>query len=116
MLTGGRGADVAIDTVGAATWETNLQALRPGGRIVLCGVTAGPSAEANLQALYWGQFTVMGSRLGTAEDFRQLLAAVAAAKLTPVIDSTHALEDIREATARMEEGRQFGKIVLRVPE
>ena len=116
MLTGGRGADVAIDTVGAATWETNLQSLRPGGRIALCGVTAGPSAETNLQALYWGQFTILGSRLGTAEDFRQLLSAVAATKLVPVVDSTHALEDVRGATARMEEGRQFGKIVLRIPE
>ncbi len=115
QLTGGRGADIAFDTVGAATWETNLQALRPGGRIVLCGVTSGPAAPANLQALYWGQFTILGSRLGTADDFRQLLRAAAAARLVPVVDSTFALEDVREATVRMETGRQFGKIVLRIP-
>jgi NADPH:quinone reductase-like Zn-dependent oxidoreductase len=116
MLTGGRGADVAIDTVGAATWETNFQALAPGGRIVHCGVTSGPSAEVNIHTLYWSQFTVMGSRLGTADDFRQMLRAAEAAKMVPVVDSTFALEDVRDATARMERGEQFGKIVLRIPE
>ena len=116
MLTGGRGADVAIDTVGAATWETNFQALCPGGRVVHCGVTGGPSAEVNIHALYWNQFTIMGSRLGSAEDFRQMLRAAEAAKLVPVVDSTFALEDVRDATGRMERGEQFGKIVLRIPE
>jgi len=58
----------------------------------------------------------MGSRLGTADDFRKLLHAASAAKLVPVVDSTFALADVREATVRMETGRQFGKIVLRIPE
>jgi NADPH:quinone reductase-like Zn-dependent oxidoreductase len=115
-LSGGRGAEVILDTVGAATWETNFAAAAPGARIVHCGVTTGPATSVNVQALYWAQFTVMGSRLGTAEDFRRMLEAVEAAGLAPVVDSTFPLEDVRDATARMEKGEQFGKIVLRVPE
>jgi NADPH:quinone reductase-like Zn-dependent oxidoreductase len=113
-LTGGRGVDVIADTVGAATLPVNLEVARRGGRIVLCGVTSGSACQANLQAIYWNQLTVLGSTLGSDEDLRQMLMAVSAAKLRPVIDSVEPLENIKEATARMEQGRQFGKIVLSI--
>ena len=58
----------------------------------------------------------MGSTMGSHEDFRLMLRAVAAAGLEPVIDSVHPLENVAEATGRMEAGEQFGKIVLRVSE
>jgi NADPH:quinone reductase-like Zn-dependent oxidoreductase len=64
-LTGGRGVDVIIDAVGAATWPINFDAARKGGRIVHCGVTTGKETEANLQKLYWNQLTVMGSTMGS---------------------------------------------------
>jgi NADPH:quinone reductase-like Zn-dependent oxidoreductase len=112
-VTGGRGVDVIIDTVGAATWPLNFQAVRKGGRVVHCGVTGGRDARVNLSALYWNQVSVMGSTMGSREEFRQLLQAVAAARLRPVIDRVHPLHEVREATTRMEEGNQFGKIVLK---
>jgi len=111
-LTNGRGVDIAIDTVGAATWATDFAAVRRGGRIVLCGITTGATAETNLQALYWNQISVLGSTMGSNEDFRQMLAAVNVAKLTPVIDSVFSLEQAKDAMNKMETGRQFGKIVL----
>jgi NADPH:quinone reductase-like Zn-dependent oxidoreductase len=114
QITKERGVDAVIDAVGAATWPINFQVLRKGGRVVHCGVTTGASAEVNLSALYWNQFTIMGSTMGSHEDFRQMLQAVSANKLWPVIDSVHVLEDVREATRRMEAGEQFGKIVLKV--
>jgi len=115
-VTGGRGVDIVIDTVGTSTWETDFSAVRRGGKIVLCGVTSGHKAEINLQQLYWNQLTVMGSTMGSDEDLRQMLKAVNAAKLRPVIDSVRPLDDVREAMNKMEEGRQFGKIVLKVSE
>jgi len=111
-LTGGRGVDVVMDTVGAATWPVDFAAVRRGGRIVLCGVTTGAQAETPLQALYWNQVTVLGSTMGSQEDFREMLRAVTAAHLKPVIDSRLPLERGPEAMARMESGEQFGKIVL----
>jgi NADPH:quinone reductase-like Zn-dependent oxidoreductase len=113
-LTGGRGVDVIVDTVGAATWSANFAAIRPGGRIVTCGVTTGDAAETPLQSLYWNQASVLGSRLGSQEDFRLMLLAVAAAGVKPVIDREFPLDCAPDALARMEAGEQFGKIVLTV--
>jgi len=113
-FTSGRGVDVVIDTVGAATWPIDFSAVRRGGKIVLCGITTGAKAETNLQALYWNQLTVMGSTMGSDEDFRQMLQAVTIAKLKPVIDSVEPLENVREAMGKMETGEQFGKIALRI--
>lgn len=115
-ITGGRGVDVAFDTVGAATWQADFAAVRRGGRIVLCGVTTGAAAQTDLQALYWNQLTILGSTLGSHEDFRQLLRAVGSGRLGPVIDSVVPLARARQAARRMEEGKQFGKIILRIPE
>ncbi|MBI4557202.1 MAG: zinc-binding dehydrogenase [Candidatus Hydrogenedentes bacterium] len=111
-LTGGRGVDIVFDTVGAATWAVNFLVVRKGGRIVLCGVTTGPKAEVNIAALYWNQLTILGSTMGSHEDFRRMLQAVTAAKLHPVVDSVFALGEIKDAMAKMEHGDQFGKIVL----
>ena len=113
-FTSGRGVDVVIDTVGAAAWPIDFSAVRRGGKIVLCGITTGAKAETNLQALYWNQLTVMGSTMGSDEDFRQMLQAVTIAKLKPVIDSVEPLENVREAMGKMETGEQFGKIALRI--
>jgi len=113
-ITRGQGVDVALDTVGADTWNTDFSAVRRGGRIVLCGVTTGQEAKTNLQMLYWNQLTILGSTMGSKEDFRQMLKAVRAAKLKPVIDSVTPLENIKDATGKMEAGKQFGKIVLKV--
>ncbi|MHC4487224.1 MAG: zinc-binding dehydrogenase, partial [Planctomycetota bacterium] len=113
-ITSGRGVDIIIDTVGAATWPIDFSAVRRGGKIVLCGVTSGPQAPTNLQMLYWNQLTILGSTMGSDEDFRQMLKAVRTAKLKPVMDSVAALEDVRDAMGKMETGRQFGKIVLRI--
>jgi NADPH:quinone reductase-like Zn-dependent oxidoreductase len=111
-LTGGRGVDLVLDSVGAATWPINFGAIRRGGRIVHCGVTSGASAQVDISALYWNHVTIMGSTMGSREDFRQMVRAVSSAKLKPVVDSVVALNDARDAMGRMERGEQFGKIVL----
>ena len=113
--TSGRGVDVAVDAVGAATWPLDFACVRKGGRVVLCGVTTGSKAESDLRTLYWNQLTLLGSTMGSAEDFRQMLRAVNANQLKPVIDKVFGLEKVRDAMERMETGKQFGKIALRIP-
>jgi len=113
-VTSGRGVDIIIDTVGAATWRIDFSAVRRGGKIVLCGVTSGSEAPTNLQMLYWNQLTILGSTMGSDEDFRQMLKAVTTAKLKPVIDSVTSLKNVTDAMDKMEAAKQFGKIVLRV--
>lgn len=111
-LTGGRGVDVVLDTCGAATWPIDFAAIRRGGRIVLCGITTGAQVQTNLQALYWNQLTVMGSTMGSNRDFNEMLRAVIAKQIRPVIDSVAPLEQATKQMARMETGQQFGKLVL----
>ena len=113
-LTSGRGVDIVVDAVGAATWETDLKVARRGGKIVLCGVTTGTLAQTNMQRIYWNQLTVLGSTMGSDEDFRQMLRTVNQTKLKPVVDSIHPFKDIGKAMTRMEHGEQFGKIVLNI--
>lgn len=112
--TGGRGVDVVLDAVGAATWPVNFEVARKGGRIVHCGVTTGATVEANISALYWKQLTLLGSTMASREDLRRLLLAVESSGLRPVVDQIFPLHEAREAQARMEAGDQFGKIVLKV--
>ena len=80
--------------------------------MVLCGVTTGAMPEINLQQLYWKQLNLLGSTMGNADEFRQLLRAVAANRLKPIIDSTFPLDQTREALKHMDQGKQFGKITL----
>jgi NADPH:quinone reductase-like Zn-dependent oxidoreductase len=111
-VASGLGVDLIVDAVGAATWPINFNAIRRGGRIVHCGVTTGATAETNLSTLYWNQITVMGSTMGSHEDFRLLVETLDAARLHPIIDAVEPLERVRHAMGRMEAGEQFGKLVL----
>lgn len=113
-LTKGVGVDIIIDTVGSATWPIDFSTVRRGGKVVLCGVTSGSEAVTDLRALYWNQLTIMGSTMGSDEDFRQMINAVAAAELKPVIDSVQPLENVKDAMNKMETAGQFGKIVLEI--
>ncbi|MBW7991264.1 MAG: zinc-binding dehydrogenase [Planctomycetes bacterium] len=113
-ITSGRGVNIVIDTVGGDTWPIDFSAVRRGGKIVLCGVTSDAQAVTNLRALYWNQLTILGSTMGSEEDLHQMLKAVTKSKLKPVIDSAAKLENIKDATGRMETGQQFGKIIIEV--
>jgi len=109
----GKGADVVVETVGDATWKRTLDAVRPGGRVVVCGATSGPNPPAALHRLWWKQLDILGSSMGTLEDFEAAYDLVAAGA-TPIVDSIFPLAEARAAHERLESGEQFGKIVLSI--
>jgi NADPH:quinone reductase-like Zn-dependent oxidoreductase len=113
-ITKGRGVDLIIDTVGAATWPINFGCIRRGGRIVHCGVTTGAEATVNLAELFWNHVSVIGSTMGSHEEFRAMVRTVEVGRLKPVIDKVYPLVEVQRATTRMEAGDQFGKIVLSI--
>jgi len=113
-LTGGRGVDVVLDNVGAATWKASLHALRKGGRLVTCGATSGPGPKTDVARIFWNQLSVLGSTMGSRGEFLDMLAFVSQEKLRPVIDRTFPLAEAREAQAHLEAGKQFGKVVLKI--
>jgi NADPH:quinone reductase-like Zn-dependent oxidoreductase len=112
--TGGRGIDVVVEHVGEATWATSLQVAAPGGRIAVCGATSGPNPPAALHRIWWKQLSILGSTMGTGEDFAGAYELVASGRARPVVDMVLPLEEIRAAHARLEAGEQLGKIVLTI--
>jgi NADPH:quinone reductase-like Zn-dependent oxidoreductase len=113
--TGGAGVEVVLEHVGEATWQTSLQAARSSGRIAVCGATSGPNPPAALHRIWWKQLTILGSTMGTREDFEAAYELVKSGRAKPVVDSTYTLAEARSAHERMEAGEQFGKIVLTIP-
>lgn len=104
-------ADVVVESVGPATWAKSLGALNPGGRVVVCGGTSGPIAQVNLPRLFFKQLEIIGSSMGSYEEFDQLMSLVRDG-LPITVDSVHRLEDYDSALGRLEKGAQLGKIVL----
>jgi len=112
--TEGRGADVVVEHVSEATWQRSLQAVRPGGRITVCGATTGPNPPAALHRIWWKQLTIHGSTMGTREDFEGAYALVTSGKARPIVDEVFPLAEARAAHERMEAGEQLGKIILKI--
>jgi NADPH2:quinone reductase len=110
--TAKRGVDVVIDSVGEKTWMSSLRAVRRGGTIVTCGATSGPNPKEEIRLIFWKQIAILGSTMANDAEFRTMLSAVAAGKLSPRIDRVYPLSRGREAYARMESGELHGKIVL----
>lgn len=110
----GAGVDVVIDHIGPATWQTNLEVLRKGGRLVNCGVTSGPAIELQFRPVYARQISVLGSYLGDRHELESVLRMAEGGRLRPVIDRVFTLDKLAEAQDHMEGRGHFGKIVIRV--
>jgi len=104
-------ADVVLENVGPATWTRSLRALTKGGRLVTCGGTSGPKVELNLPRLFFAQHEIIGSTMGSYEEFAQVTELVAGG-LPVVVDETLPLSDYPAALERLESAKQLGKIVL----
>ncbi|HEX9206111.1 MAG TPA: zinc-binding dehydrogenase [Candidatus Deferrimicrobiaceae bacterium] len=113
-LTGKRGVDVVLDSVGKATWRQSIAAAAKGGRLLTCGATTGTDPQTDLGRIFWNQLTVYGSTMGTHAEFAEMLRIFRDGKVKPVVDAVFPLEKARDAEQRLEEKRQFGKIVIRV--
>ena len=112
--TESHGIDVVVENVGEATWATSLKVAATGGRITVCGATSGPNPPAALHRIWWKQLSILGSTMGTGEDFAGAYELVASGRALPVVDSVLPLEEIRAAHERLEAGEQLGKIVLTI--
>ncbi|MCU1374981.1 MAG: hypothetical protein JWO68_2267 [Actinomycetia bacterium] len=105
-------ADIVIESVGPATWDKSIRALVPGGRLVVCGGTSGPKVELTLPRLFFKQHEIIGSTMGSHEEWAEVVDLVGQG-LPVVVDGVHALADYPTALERLERGDQLGKLVLR---
>jgi NADPH:quinone reductase-like Zn-dependent oxidoreductase len=101
-----------METVGEATWQHTLRALRPGGTVVICGATTGPNPPADLARVFFLQLSVVGSTMGTRDELRRLIAMLCATGLRPPIDTELPLAKARDGFAKMLAGDTAGKIVF----
>jgi NADPH:quinone reductase-like Zn-dependent oxidoreductase len=113
-ITGGQGVDVVFEHVGETTWNTSLKMLGKGGRIVTCGATTGARAEIDIRHLFYKQLSILGSTMGNKIAFENSFELVKSGKLKPVIDRTFPMEEIQAAHQYLEEGAQFGKVMIQV--
>jgi NADPH:quinone reductase-like Zn-dependent oxidoreductase len=112
--TGKRGVDAVVDNVGAATWEISLRCLARGGRLLTVGGTSGYRAATPVNLLFGRHLSVVGSTMGTQDDFARVMPLVWDGRVRAIVDSVHAMERYPEALARLLSGDAFGKVVLRV--
>ena len=115
-LTAGRGVDVVLDCVGGEVWRQSLASLARGGRLVTCGATAGGEPRDDIAAIVTKQLKIYGSTLGSRREFSQLISFLNASKIEPIIDRVFPLSEAAEAQRYVEAAKQFGKVVLEMPE
>jgi len=110
--TAKRGVDVVVDNVGKATLGISMQAAARNGRIVIVGNTSGADARIDIRFIFTKQLRIIGSTMGTHQDFRDITTLLWSGRLKPVIDRVMPLSEGVEAYRLIEKGEQFGKIVL----
>jgi D-arabinose 1-dehydrogenase-like Zn-dependent alcohol dehydrogenase len=109
--TKGRKFDVIIDGAGDLSGLSKLAA--GGARIVSYGSTANPTATLVLPMLFLlNNMEILGTAMGSPEEFEGLLQLVNKSKLVPVVDEVFTLKDFPRALDKMRKGEQFGKLVL----
>jgi len=106
--------DLVLDSVGATFWPSLVRSLRPGGRLVCIGATAGPTAEVDLRHLFWKRLSLLGSTMSSPGDFVAAMRLVFRGEVGPVVDRILRLESLAEGHQALEAGEVFGKIVIRV--
>ena len=104
--------DLVVDSAGAPAWPGALDCLRRGGTLVSFGRTGGVSTELEIPRLFYGQWNLLGTTMGSPREFDQLLEHVRQARWRPVVDSVYPLDDAAAAHARLEQPDRFGKVVL----
>ena len=104
--------DLVLESVGAATWAHTMRSVRPGGRVVVVGATSGDPAPMEATRLFFQEISVVGATMGTRDELAHLAAFVVRTGVRPLVDSSYALRDAREAFARLATGSQTGKLVV----
>lgn len=109
--TGGRGVDIVVDPLGA-TWKQSIRSLTRGGRMVVCGATAGNRPDFDIRELYQRHRRILGAPMGSWSDFSSVMRLAFAGEIRPIVDSVFPLIDAAEAHRRVESADSFGKVVL----
>jgi zinc-binding alcohol dehydrogenase/oxidoreductase len=106
------GFDLIIDSAAGDDFKHFAELTKPGGRIVIYGGTQGPISTLNPQKIFWKQLSVLGTTMGTQNEFASMLKLFTEHQIMPVIDGVFKMQDAEAGIRKMDEAKQFGKIVL----
>ena len=107
------GLDVIIDSAAGDDFKHLIELANPGGKIVFYGGTQGPISTLNPQKIFWKHLSILGTTMGTQKEFAAMLSLFETHKIKPVIDEVFDMADAEKAIRKMDDAKQFGKIVLR---
>ncbi|MEM5626142.1 zinc-binding dehydrogenase [Bacillus wiedmannii] len=110
----GEKVDLIIDSIGPVTFLQYFDVLKPNGRIVNFGASSGDKIELPLRALFYNQIDIMGTSMGSREEFYEMIKFIEKYKIKPIIDKVYSLKEAIQALSRMEQSEQFGNIALRM--
>ena len=111
-ILGRCGADVVFEHIGGEMFSSALRLLAPGGRIVTCGATADPLAKLDLRYIFFKELSVLGAKMGTLAELKEVGGLFSDGTVAPVIDRTFPLSEAAQAHAYLSGRNQFGKVVL----
>lgn len=106
--------DLILDSVGPATFEQYFEVIKPGGKIVMFGASSGDNLTIPARAIFFPQLQVLGTSMGSHEEFTAMLEFMEQHQLHPIMDSVYALAETPLALQRMERAEQLGNIALRI--
>jgi len=106
------GVDVVINFTGGDTWHPSLRCLKRGGKLLVCGATAGYDPKEDLRYIWSFELNIIGSNSFYDEDLQALMKLIAEGKMTPVIDKVLPLEQAAEGLRLIQDREIFGKVVV----
>ncbi|WP_145321204.1 quinone oxidoreductase family protein [Paenibacillus xylanexedens] len=104
--------DMILDSIGQAMFPKYFDIIRPGGRIVMYGASSGDDLTVPIRSIFFPQVSLIGTSMGSREEFVQMLQWVEQHNIHPVIDGVYPLQDTVKAFKRMEKGAQFGNLAI----
>jgi len=113
-IVGNRQIDLIVDGAGGAGFNKLIHLVKPAGKIIVYGATAGKPNDLHIHRLFWKQIAIQGTTMGNDEDFRNMLQFFEKHQLKPIIHKTYPIANYKEAYLEMAQNKQFGKIVLDV--
>ncbi len=106
------GFNLIIDSAAGDDFKHFAELAKPGGSIVFFGGTQGPITTLNPQKVFWKHLSIMGTTMGTQQEFASMISFFKERKIVPVIDEVFPMQDAEKAIRKMDDASQFGKIVL----
>jgi len=106
------GVDVVINFTGGDTWVPSLRCIKRGGKLLVCGATAGHDPKEDLRYVWSFEINVQGSNSFYDEDLQGLLALIEDGKMKPVIDKVLPLDQAIAGLCLIRDREVIGKVVV----